>query len=363
MISPGENALSTWGFTRPLWPIRYKPLPDELLSSWLVRLAHGHGLKVQTFCNMLFGTRRQVWNRDIDRLAPAWLIDGLVAGTGTDIGRARATTLRVFDGLLFPAYKESGNLTWILSLKIFHRRRQGFGQQFCMGCLRDDLVPHFRKVWRVGLFTTCTRHGCMLEDRCAHCGEPVSFFRIDIGQVELSERHTAVHCFACHRPLSNGRLRPVPSADHSATDWLARVTAQVEGASRGAGGEAPAGDIAILRNLMKLLLTQRSSVKLSDHVAECIGSPHLKLPPDRRLAFESMGIEIRHELLVRGAWLMADLRTRLSDAVRARAIRYSHLIRDFDTMPSDFGDVARATLRRKLPAPARRQHRLIAPQH
>jgi len=30
------------GLTAPLWPIRYKPLPDELLSSWLVRLAHGH---------------------------------------------------------------------------------------------------------------------------------------------------------------------------------------------------------------------------------------------------------------------------------------------------------------------------------
>jgi hypothetical protein len=32
--------------TQSLWPIRYKPFDDELLSCWLVRLAHGHGLKV-----------------------------------------------------------------------------------------------------------------------------------------------------------------------------------------------------------------------------------------------------------------------------------------------------------------------------
>ncbi len=156
-----RNVEPHWGFTTPLWPIRYKPLPDELLSSWLVRLAHGHGLKVQTFCNLLFGNRLQVWNRDIDRLAPAWLIDGLVAGTGTSRDRAFATTLRVFDGLLYPRYKESGNLPWILALKIFHRRRQGFGQQFCIGCLRDDATPYFRKVWRVGLLTCCQHHQCM----------------------------------------------------------------------------------------------------------------------------------------------------------------------------------------------------------
>ena len=65
------------GLTSPLWPIHYKPLPDELLSSWLVRLAHGHGLKVQTFCNLIFGNSQQVWNRDIDRLAPTWLLDQL----------------------------------------------------------------------------------------------------------------------------------------------------------------------------------------------------------------------------------------------------------------------------------------------
>lgn len=76
------------GLTESLWPIRYKPLPDELLSSWLVRLAHGHGLKVQTFCNLIFGNKLQVWNRDIDRLAPEWLIAELSSKTGASYQKA-----------------------------------------------------------------------------------------------------------------------------------------------------------------------------------------------------------------------------------------------------------------------------------
>lgn len=109
-----------------LWPIRYKPLPDELLSSWLVRLAHGHGLKVQTFCNAIFGERLQVWNRDIDRLAPSWLLNELSLRTGTHYSAAASTTLRNYEGLLYRKFRTAGLLHWILVLQMYHRKRLGF---------------------------------------------------------------------------------------------------------------------------------------------------------------------------------------------------------------------------------------------
>lgn len=111
------------GFTSALWPIRYKPLPDELLSCWLVRLAHGHGLKVQTFCNLIFGNQRQVWNRDIDRLAPTWLVDELILRTGISPELAWGTTLRAYEGVLYPKFRLAGTLQWILTLKLYHRTR------------------------------------------------------------------------------------------------------------------------------------------------------------------------------------------------------------------------------------------------
>ncbi len=43
-------------FTRTLWPVHLKPQEDELLSSWLARLALAHGQTVATFTS-------QVWPR------------------------------------------------------------------------------------------------------------------------------------------------------------------------------------------------------------------------------------------------------------------------------------------------------------
>ncbi|CAG4884761.1 conserved protein of unknown function [Georgfuchsia toluolica] len=106
------------GLTRPLWPVHLKPLPDELLSSWLVRLAHAHGLKAQSFCRLLFGSQRQLWNRDIDRLAPSWLIDTLCENTATPLDVGRNCTLRAYEGVLYRDYRESFITQWILPLRM-----------------------------------------------------------------------------------------------------------------------------------------------------------------------------------------------------------------------------------------------------
>ena len=65
-----------------IWPIHPHPRPDELLSSWMVRLAHANRYKVHDFYALYFGRERQIWNRDIDHLAPDWLLNGLSFHTG-----------------------------------------------------------------------------------------------------------------------------------------------------------------------------------------------------------------------------------------------------------------------------------------
>jgi hypothetical protein len=185
-----------------LWPIHYKPLPDELLSSWLVRLAHGHGLKVQTFSNLIFGNNHQVWNRDVDRLAPQWLVEELSLHTGTPLATAYATTLRAYEGLLYSQFKASGTLPWIQSLKIYHRKREGFGIQFCGMCLADGPQPYFRKRWRIAFNTICPRHQSMLHDRCPACGAAVAFHRMDIGQGCIVDTRSLANCHACSFTLT-----------------------------------------------------------------------------------------------------------------------------------------------------------------
>ena len=57
------------GLSGTLWPAHPKPLPDELLSSWMVRIAGQHGLKLHTFASAVW-PGISIWNRDIDRSGP-----------------------------------------------------------------------------------------------------------------------------------------------------------------------------------------------------------------------------------------------------------------------------------------------------
>jgi len=45
---PGSDLLT-------LWPIHFKPLPDELLGSWIIRLGHAHGYKAERISEMFEG--------------------------------------------------------------------------------------------------------------------------------------------------------------------------------------------------------------------------------------------------------------------------------------------------------------------
>jgi hypothetical protein len=318
------------GFTSPLWPIRYKPLPDELLSSWLVRLAHGHGLKVQTFCNLIFGNRHQVWNRDIDRLGPDWLVKELSARTGTPLQIAYGTTLRAYEGLLYPQFKLSGVLQWILTLQMYHRKREGFGLQYCPLCLREDSEPYFRRSWRVAFNTICVKHHCMLRDRCPNCGAGVAFHRRDMGSMDAAAGSLA-ECQRCGFDLRVAETEPGIRYDESTSDWLATLCCQLTHGDTNRS-VLDLDSLDVMRQLAMLMTSRYRTVKLHAHVCEQLGVPEMEIDKGR-IAFETRPITERHHLAQTVAWLMMDLRQRLLIAWRAKAIRYNHLGKDFENAP------------------------------
>jgi hypothetical protein len=320
------------GFTSPLWPIRYKPLPDELLSSWLVRLAHGHGLKVQTFCNLIFGDRRQVWNRDIDRLGPDWLVKELSARTGTPLQIAYGTTLRAYEGLLYPQFKLSGVLQWILTLQMYHRKREGFGLQYCPMCLREDLEPYFRKSWRVAFNTICVKHHCMLRDRCPNCDAGVAFHRGDMGNTDASITGSLAECHQCRFDLGEAGAEPIISYDKQASDWHVGLCRQLTGGDS-AQPTADLDSFGVMRQMSALLTSRYSTVKLHAHVCDQLGVLEMQLTTGR-VATETRPLLERHHLTQLIFWLMMDMEPRLRVAWRAKAVRYNHLGKDFENAPA-----------------------------
>lgn len=198
------------GLSGNLWPIHLKPFPDELLSSWIVRLAHGHGLKLQTFCSLVFGRDKSIWNRDIDKLAPDWLIHKLAECTGTSIQAVMETTLKSYEGILYEHHQPNGNTKWILPLGVYHRTRRGHGLQFCPLCLAEDAEPYFRKRWRLALSTICTKHNCYLLDACPQCKSPLAPHRTDMHPKE-SCPHKALGacCWKCGFDLRSASMTNV----------------------------------------------------------------------------------------------------------------------------------------------------------
>lgn len=315
-------------FSSSLWPIHYKPLPDELLSCWLVRLAHGHGMKVQTFCNVIFGNHHQVWNRDIDRLAPSWLLSELSNKTYTPMARVLNTTLRSYEGLLYPKFRPAGALQWVLVLQMYHRKRKGYGLQFCPLCLNKDDVPYFRKQWRIALNTVCQLHGTMLLDRCPICSSPVAVHRLDMRMRDFIASEPLSLCHICGFDLRRASTVDKTVLDIKSSDMIFRSCLTLNAPF----SEWDLGRYSVLHHICRIMTTRYKHAKLREFVLDQIGESDISLTPGK-MSFEMRSIEERHFIIQLGAWILSDLRTRLSDAWRSGSVRYNLLLKDFDSPP------------------------------
>lgn len=307
-----------------------------------MRIAHGHGLKVQTFCNLIFGSRHQVWNRDIDRLGPDWLLDTLAECTGTPRDVAFHTTLRAYEGQLFRRFRSAGTLQWIQTLMMYHRKRQGFGMQLCPACLQEGDQPYYRRLWRVSFYTICSRHACMMLDRCPDCGAGISFHRTDVGNYQLQELSgVLVRCHRCGVDLSRVTA-PLASTyeTHSSAFHLALCEDLAIGRSQ------DIGLMDVLHHLSTLLISSTERLQLQAYTSEQLNT-RTTPKPSRRTTIESHSLDDRHHFMLLIAWLMQDLEGNLKRARDVRAIRYLHLRRDFPEPPAWYADMVNRFERKK----------------
>ena len=178
------------------WPLHPPPLDDELLSSWLTRLATGYEMEPDTFCQHVLDLPQQSLS-SIDTDPPAGLLATLADHTGWSISRVEATTLRRYEGILFETLDQPDTQTTSSGLPRFHPdwrrgdeviREPRKGQHltpwllprepvaavpFCPRCLSDGPVIYPRTAWHLALSVVCRRHEGVLWDHCPACAKPV----------------------------------------------------------------------------------------------------------------------------------------------------------------------------------------------
>lgn len=192
-----------------LWPIHLKPKEDELLTSWLARIAQAHGTSYHHFCFLtLFSNLPSIkygeWEGDLDRFASEHLLMLLSEKTATPIDKIRKTMISSYEGILFEEHTLATYLPWVIPNGANRRKNQGnerIGLQFCPYCLSEDLVPYFRRSWKLAIVTMCIKHKIVLLDRCQHCQSRVSYRRALSSSRIGTEKFSLTACFVCGKDL------------------------------------------------------------------------------------------------------------------------------------------------------------------
>lgn len=315
------------GLSGKLWPVHIKPLEDELLSSWLVRLARAHGLRLHTFCDLAWW-HKAIWNRDIDKSADEEILRVLSEKTATPIERVRQTTLAAYEGWLYEKHNSYGNTRWIMPVGVYHRTRKRPGLQYCPMCLREDEDPYFRRRWRLAFVTLCERHGRLLLDRCPRCRAPVNFHR---NQVDMK---SITVCFGCGFDLCKaGRHQQICRFFHAREQQILMDIA------RRGWIEVPDSGLVyshlwfdVLHQLMKLLLMGRGTQCLYRLVVKSMANQGVHTRPMIK-EVERLEADDRTRLIVMATWLLDQWPRRFIDACGESDILSSVLFRDMKQVP------------------------------
>lgn len=321
-----------------LWPAHPKPLPDELLSSWIVRIAAANGVKLNTLTRQLFGRDLTPWNRDIDRQAPEWLLKVICAQTGTPQERAYGTTLLGYQGRLFPKRFLSGQLRWILPVKGLGTTRLGYGVQYCPKCLAEGQEPYFRRAWRVGFYTFCPEHLVMLHDACPECGAAVALHRRDVGK-SVDESKALSHCHACQYDYRMGPFSLPLCCDIGCFDHhrdLLRELHRNDASQR----VFDIGYVSVLHQLCKVIMSRSNGGALLRYLTGMMGIEALDTQRGR-VTFEARRVAERHQVVALALWILMMPEERLRKAWEEKAVRYSHLVKDFCVPPRWYSNVTK----------------------
>lgn len=188
----------------PVWPLSQSLIADELLSSWLVRVALAHGYSPSNLASVVWPAFR-IWTQDFDRGIELRRLEVLAAYTGITATTLQCSTLdRVAKLLVNDPSKRTGVWPWVLVLGCRSRFHAG-GLQCCPECFTQGKT-FYRIQWRLAWHTSCPIHNVGLIDCCQRCHSP-----LQPGLLQASE--LMGQCHACGALLGAcARVAALPDA-------------------------------------------------------------------------------------------------------------------------------------------------------
>ncbi|WP_461053900.1 TniQ family protein [Spirosoma arcticum] len=163
------------------------PQPDELLSSWVSRLALNHGMAPLVFWQRLSPSAKPKHpsgyyvHFDMDRYQLPEMLNLLAARTATPLERIHDTTL--WDYAMFVKEKpRNSRRTFLYNWWLSFSNPFGtvVGPSFCASCLRKDGAhPYFRKPWRFSYTVACLDCEVLLANGCPICRSSIDYRQLN----------------------------------------------------------------------------------------------------------------------------------------------------------------------------------------
>lgn len=317
-------------------PARMNPLPDELLSSWLMRLAMAHGMKVHSLCSVIFGDKTKIWNRDIDKSVKSSTLEILSSRTEVRLLRVIQTTLADYEGIIYEDHNPNGNTAWIMPLGIFHRQHQAFGLQMCPFCLSSDEEPYYRRRWRLSWITLCTEHRVVLLDKCPDCEEPINFYRSELGQRNLYTAKSMTTCSFCGIEWTSNKIRQsCRSAEGDVVEFQTKLENAISNGWIDILNESviyPIGFFNGCHHLLLLIGAGNRGARFRRELSRLSGI-ELQTKVEAR-TFDHLSVDDRYQAMRALAWLLEDWSDRFVEvAINSRTWASSFLSDDDGILP------------------------------
>lgn len=200
----------------PRWALMPALLPDELISSWLLRAAMRFGCAPKALCQQIWPSWR-FWTTDPDRGFDDERLTSLMEASGVSANALQSASLRgIAERVIRQPRPDKMTWAWILTLGTRGKTRQG-GLQYCPRCLGEDETPYYRLHWRFAWHVGCQEHACALHDRCWQCAAPLEPHRLgpEDGDIATCGRCKADLRAAPYAGVIGGAMAFQRMADHA----------------------------------------------------------------------------------------------------------------------------------------------------
>lgn len=217
------------GLSGKLLPIHFKPNEDELLSSWICRLALANGMNASSFCSLTLPRKypTQVMRvEDLDSCVRRNILTTVAEITGTPRDRVIAATLPAYAGFLFERWTTRIGRQWTLPVKRF-RDKTRHGLQYCPLCLATK-EPYYKRSWRLAIISGCTEHRVQLLDRCPKCASPISFHKATSNGANFPPSDRMTFCYSCKADLRELSPKTTPPVSAEEASFQGRIEAALQ---------------------------------------------------------------------------------------------------------------------------------------